>query len=761
MNDKKRLFLLATKPIHHRNQFKNTSVMNSIMNQLGNTPWLRHFRLWAWLLLYFVGVAAAQAQGIIVQSFQLDETDLTANTSGTMVYDQNGDKCALIKVETLQRGFTFDGGMLGVAKVEENHNGEIWVYVPDRLSHLTISHPQLGILRNHDLGMSVQKGRTYILKLTTGTVQTVVQQTVMSQYLVFQVTPADAMVLVNNEAWPVSEGSALKFVAFGNYDYRVSSKLYHPEVGRVEVKDPNNKVVVNVQLKPAFGHIAVPATGDLAGATIYIDNEMVGQTPVTSAALASGPHTVMAVKPLYQSKEQTVTVTDGQTLTVQPTMSADFATVTLTVDNNAEIYVNGERKGAGSWSGNLASGEYVMETRLANHRASTTTKRISPEQRTQTFHLDAPIPIYGSLNVATTPAMADVYIDNQLAGQTPLFLQQYLVGNHSVRVSKANYGDYQTSVTIQEGRTAEVGGALSNLANVSLSCNASNAQIVVDGQAKGLLSNITQLGYGHHEITLKAEGYNDYSGSIEVSQTQRSFNFAMVAKEGEKQTFTVKGVSFVMIPVKGGTFQMGATSEQKNPWDDEKPVHSVTLSNYSIGETEVTQALWQAVMGSNPAKFKGPNRPVEQVSWNDCQTFIQKLNALTGKKFRLPTEAEWEYAARGGSKSRGYQYAGSKDLGSVAWYSNNSGSTTHDVKTKAPNELGLYDMSGNVWEWCQDWKGSYSSSAVTNPQGPASGSNRVNRGGSWYNSGRNCRSATRLSSTPSGLFNFLGLRLVL
>ncbi len=695
------------------------------MNTLGNTPWLCRLRFWAWLLLCFVGVAAAQAQGIIVQSFQLDETDLTANTQGTMVYDQNGDKCALIKVETLQRGFTFEGGMLGVAKVEENHNGEIWVYVPDRLSHLTISHPQLGILRNHDLGMSVQKGRTYILKLTTGTVQTVVQQTVMSQYLVFQVTPADAMVLVNNEAWPVSDGSALKFVAFGNYDYRVSSKLYHPEVGRVEVKDPNNKVVVNVQLKPAFGHIAVPATGDLAGATIYIDNEMVGQTPVTSAALASGPHTVMAVKPLYQSKEQTVTVTDGQTLTVQPTMSADFAMVTLTVDNNAEIYVNGERKGAGSWTGNLASGEYVMETRLANHRASTTTKRISPDQRTQTYPLDAPVPIYGSLDVATTPAMADVYIDEKLAGQTPLFLQQYLVGNHTVRVSKANYGDYQTSVTIQEGRTAEVGGALSNLANVSLSCN------------------------------------NDYSGSIDISQTQRTFNFAMEAKDGEKQTFTVKGVSFVMIPVKGGTFQMGATSEQNNPWDDEKPVHSVTLSNYSIGETEVTQALWQAVMGSNPSNFQGPNRPVEQVSWNDCQKFIQKLNALTGQNFRLPTEAEWEYAARGGNKSKGYQYAGSDNLGAVAWYSDNSRGKTHDVKTKAPNELGIYNMSGNVWEWCQDWMGSYSSYAMSNPKGPASGSCRVIRGGSWNCNDRGCRLAIRSGYEPSIRGDLLGLRLVL
>lgn len=305
---------------------------------------------------------------------------------------------------------------------------------------------------------------------------------------------------------------------------------------------------------------------------------------------------------------------------------------------------------------------------------------------------------------------------------------------------------------------AEVSGALSNLANVSLSCNVSNAQIYVDGQDKGRIANVSQLAYGHHNITLKAEGYKDYSGSIEVSQTQRTFNFSM---EAMKQTFTINGVSFVMIPVEGGTFQMGATSEQKKPWDEEKPAHSVTLSSYSIGETEVTQALWQAVMGTNPSKFKGQNRPVECISWGDCQTFIQKLNALTGKNFRLPTEAEWEYAARGGSNGKGYTYAGSNILDLVAWYGNNSKSRTHTVKTKAPNELGIYDMSGNVWEWCQDWKGPYSLSTETNPHGPALGSARVFRGGSWFNSGRRCRSASRHSSTPTTKNRDLGLRLAL
>jgi formylglycine-generating enzyme required for sulfatase activity len=229
-----------------------------------------------------------------------------------------------------------------------------------------------------------------------------------------------------------------------------------------------------------------------------------------------------------------------------------------------------------------------------------------------------------------------------------------------------------------------------------------------------------------------------------------------------RRTITVGNVSFTMIRVDGGTFTMGATSEQgSDAYSDEKPAHQVTLSPYYIGETEVTQALWEAVMGNNPSNFKGSNNPVEMVSWDDCQLFIRKLNQSTGLSFRLPTEAEWEYAVRGGNKSRGYKYSGSNKLKDVAWYDNNSGSSTHDVKTKQANELGLYDMSGNVWEWCSDWYGSYDSSSQTNPKGSASGSYRVGRGGSWGFNARYCRVSHRNFITPDFRFNYLGLRLAL
>ena len=228
------------------------------------------------------------------------------------------------------------------------------------------------------------------------------------------------------------------------------------------------------------------------------------------------------------------------------------------------------------------------------------------------------------------------------------------------------------------------------------------------------------------------------------------------------QTFTVNGVSFDMVEVVGGTFTMGATAEQgSDAGKAEKPTHQVTLSSYMIGKTEVTQELWEAVMGSNPSYFKGSNLPVELVTWEVCQTFIRKLNALTGKNFRLPTEAEWEFAARGGNNSRGYKYSGSNTLSNVAWYDDNSSNKTHPVATKAPNELGIYDMSGNVYEWCNDWYDDYTSASQTNPTGPNSGSFRVGRGGSWRANARYCRVSSRYCSAPELCDTARGLRLAL
>ena len=230
--------------------------------------------------------------------------------------------------------------------------------------------------------------------------------------------------------------------------------------------------------------------------------------------------------------------------------------------------------------------------------------------------------------------------------------------------------------------------------------------------------------------------------------------------EGKVFSPVIKRLVNNMVYVEGGTFIMGATTEQRSDaYKNECPSHQVTLSSFYIGRYEVTQEEWQTVMGNNPSYFKDSNCPVECVSWDDCQEFIKKLNTMTGMKFRLPTESEWEYAARGGNKSRGTKYAGGNDIGSVAWVCTNSNSRTHPVGQKLPNELGLYDMSGNVLEWCFDRYGDYSSSSQTNPQGPSYGSDHVFRGGSWHNLAWFCRVSRRCYDSSSYRYDNLGLRL--
>ncbi len=272
--------------------------------------------------------------------------------------------------------------------------------------------------------------------------------------------------------------------------------------------------------------------------------------------------------------------------------------------------------------------------------------------------------------------------------------------------------------------------------------------------SKAVAKEVTEkLAYDNYSIEKKARD----------NKSARKKGREKEAAEKEKRQKIIENLIANMVNVEGGIFTMGATSEQGNDaHSDEEPTHQVSLSSFSIGRYEVTQEEWQAVMGNNPSKFKGAKRPVESVSWDDCQDFIRKLNALTSMNFRLPTEAEWEFSARGGNRSEGFKYSGSNDIDDVAWYDANSGKETHSVGLKSPNELGLYDMSGNVWEWCRDRYGEYCSSSQTNPIGPSLGFRRVFRGGCWCSLGRSCRVSRRNDGrSPDHRKDIFGFRLAL
>jgi formylglycine-generating enzyme required for sulfatase activity len=222
------------------------------------------------------------------------------------------------------------------------------------------------------------------------------------------------------------------------------------------------------------------------------------------------------------------------------------------------------------------------------------------------------------------------------------------------------------------------------------------------------------------------------------------------------------GLSFDMVFVEGGEYDMGGADEKAGT--AEKPVHRVKVASFYLGLFPVTQNLWEVVKEDNPSRFKGPRRPVDRVSWEDAQAFIKKLNGITSGEYRLPSEAEWEYAARGGKYNEGYKYAGSDELNGVGWYDKNSGRETNEVGLLRENELGLYDMSGNVWEWCEDqWHGNYKGAPADGSAwvDRGQGTDRVYRGGGWFYSAGNCRTAIRYYWHPQGRDYYLGFRLAL
>lgn len=407
-----------------------------------------------------------------------------------------------------------------------------------------------------------------------------------------------------------------------------------------------------------------------------------------------------------------------------------------------------------------------------------------------------------ALIIKYSPSSATVLVDNKMVRGTNGVAKVILpVGQHSYIVASDGYESEEGTVKLKAAAPSNLQITLSKETNtISTSTNDVATQHIVSNQIVKFSGKVVDIN-GQPVIGAVVEE----TGTKNISVTDIDGNFIIKAKsssitvtvtflgcvpkqvkltEGTKEEITLieetykkqpsssassitipvkDGISIEMVKVEGGTFMMGATPEMKNSWTEERPIHQVTLTNdYYIGKYEVTQSLWCALMDNNPSYFKGDNLPVEQVSWDDCQKFINKLNDITGRKFRLPTEAEWEYAARGGKKSRGYQYSGSNKISDVAWYSSNSEHKTQPVGLKLANELGLYDMSGNVDEWCFDRFGFYSALSQTNPLGADDGICRVYRGGSWEQTAGFCRSSDRSNygTSKNRIYN-LGFRLAL
>ncbi len=277
---------------------------------------------------------------------------------------------------------------------------------------------------------------------------------------------------------------------------------------------------------------------------------------------------------------------------------------------------------------------------------------------------------------------------------------------------------------------------------------------ITPGKKKILIYDLPEL----HAVPYKLDTL------LGISENDTMIRFRVEVDDGSVD-IEVNDVPFRMMLVPGGTFTMGCTRPNavKHTYEASYPTHSVTVDTFYMSQFEVTQKLWMAVMDTNPSLWRGNDSlPVEQVSYNDAQIFIARLSQITGYRFRMPTEAEWEYAARGGRRSHGYVYPGADGApGGVAWYGMNSNNHTHPVGRKKPNELGIYDMAGNVWEWCSDWYSNYTAEAQTNPRGPKHGENRILRGGCMTSPSWGCAVHDRSWYLPDYGYGFNGLRLVL
>ncbi len=655
------------------------------------------YRIFTFLLLV-LGLNIS-AQNISVSSFEQRSNDLDARVNFP-VKDQNGDLCALLKIATTETDFVFEGGQLGIMKTEKK-TGEYWVYIPYGSKRITIKHNQLGNLYDYTFPETINKATVYLMKLTTGKVTIVVEDAeILTEWIVITSTPENAQVYIDDK--PVGYTPFSGEYQLGEHNYRIELPMYHNNAGVFSLDANTGKQKVEADLKPNFGSIYVTSSPE-SGADVLMDGKPTGKTtPCEINEVMSGKHNITIKLNMYYDSWQEVTVSDDQKSNLGLTMKPAFGELDITTNPVADIYINGSKVGSGSIKERKTSGFYTVEARKEKHTSDSKKIEVT-DGETITIEL-TPTPQYGTLKINSNPPEAYIYIDGVKKGTTPITLRKLLVGEYNLELKKETYATYIGSIEIK-----------------------------------------------HNEITEITEKLVSGANPYEIES---------------KDPFLAE-----MVYVEGGTFTMGCTSKKGSDCSEkEKPIHKVTLSDYYIGKYEVTQRQWQAIMGvstklSNPSYFSNCDScPVENISWEDIQVFLSILNKKTSKTYRLPTEAEWEYAARGGisnSSGTATKYLGSDNISYIAWYLDNSSNRTHPVGRKAPNDLGIYDMSGNVWEWCSDWYGDYSSSRQTNPKGSANGSNRVLRGGGWNYSPRYCRVSYRNGINPEDRGSNCGFRLVL
>jgi formylglycine-generating enzyme required for sulfatase activity len=603
----------------------------------------------------------------------------------------------------------------------------------------------------------IQEG---VVELNASTPRQTVEVTLKADYgtLTISTEPeVNAEVYINGMSINKSTPCKIDKVPSGEKTIKAIKNLYQITEQSVTVS-PESNLNVTLNSNPTFGNISVNSAPE-SGATVSLDGMPTGKTtPCSIEKVPAGEHTVTVSLEMYETSSGRLNLIAGETKPMTIEMNPTFAGISVSSEPKADIYINDQFKANGLWQGRLNPGVYTFEGRLEKHRTAIEKQTVSVGVPLQIKLI--PEPIIGTLKVMSNPFNATLTINGKSYGTTPITINDLLIGSYNIKIEKQEHSSVIKTIEVLENQTTILNETLSTGKQVTITSNPTGAQLSIDNEPVGLTPKNLTLGIGSHNIRL-VKGKKVVEESISIKDgSQASFSFDV--SEISNFTESSSGVPFEMIAVKGGTFTMGSPDNEVNRVSDETQ-HKVSISDFLIGKHEVTQKQWTQIMGSNPSKIKRDNLPVERVSWNDIQEFIIKLNQKTGINYRLPTEAEWEYAARGGNQSRGYTYSGSNTIDEVAWYSVNSSSKTHPFGTKKANELGIYDMSGNVWEWCNDRYNAeyYKNSPKHNPQGSSSGNDRGYRGGSWNFVAQYCRVAYRNGIFPDYSYHDLGFRLAL
>ncbi|MFA5498259.1 MAG: formylglycine-generating enzyme family protein [Candidatus Cloacimonadia bacterium] len=648
------------------------------------------------IVLLLIAVGSLTALELKVESFEYDPFDLT-NMHGDFVKDYNGEKCAVLRVETNVIPDLFITGQ-EIFEKRKLAPSEYYFFLSYRSYMISFSAKGYAPLQ-YQIPLNMRPGLAYKVVLKSIGVDPANEVNIM---IVSE--PSDAEKWLDGELLGVDKGF---LVQPGKYKLEVKKQGYSTYTQEIEVSK-ENFIFEGIKLQP-------------------IEEVLV-------------------------------------TIKSQP--------------SNAEVYINGVRRGVTDAQYYLYPGKYQLRLILSGYFPLEEEVEVKERGKNEfSFSLNRNSSI---IQFRTTPSDAKVYISREEVRDKRIELAG---GTYSLEVKREGYDDYRETITVIAGKDeTHTINLTQQTGTVTFEVNPMNAKVILSRGNQRVqewigTKRISDLAVGDYIFTVSMSGYKSTEQKFTVKKDER-LTKSVYLEEGSD-------VSQNFVLVEGGSFQMGSNDGR----DNEKPIHTVTINSFFINKYELTQKEWIEVMGSNPSNWKGDNLPVERVSWYNVIDYCNKRSVKEGltpcysisgntkpsnwssgtivcnwnaNGYRLPTEAEWEYAARGGKKSKSYKYSGSNNLGDVGWYRDNSGSKTHPVGEKKPNELGIYDMSGNVYEWCWDWyNGSYySNSPQSNPKGPESGSYRVIRGGSYYSYDDNCTVSIRNFYSPSYINFYLGVRLV-